>query len=322
MDDFSWGNTRVVVGDGKRKLIVSDDKAFDPESIPQRRWGEYEADLASAGVLNAPPPNMNPTASSSREEERMTMYSRQSQVMMSNQMRVGSMYGYPVSAIGFSAGGPPNPHYAAMGGSTRSATPAAMVGITGANGVADQQRYSMAATAMAMQQPMDTIRSHVVSMYANNVTDYATVRSPSPAVTSSAGQLALTMAAAPLATQSMSYEHAAVGGLDISGVASMPEMAIHQQQQQQQQQQQRPMSFAPAPSYPGIGTLSDLGTFASSPSDSQLVEAIRKILGAADLNSLTKKKVRQQLCQEFNKDLTTRKDFISDTVDRILSGNM
>ncbi|KAJ1893213.1 hypothetical protein LPJ81_005410 [Coemansia sp. IMI 209127] len=244
----------------------------------------------------------------------MTMYSRQSQVMMSNQMRVGSMYGYPASASGFSAGGPLNPHYATMGGSTRSATPAAM-GITGANGVADQQRYSMAATAMAMQQPMDTIRSHVVSMYGNNATDYTAVRSPSPAVTSSAGQLALTMAAAPLTTQSMSYEHAVVGGLDISGVASMPEMAIHQQQQ-------RPMSFAPTPSYPGIGNLNDLGSFASSPSDAQLVEAIRKILGAADLNSLTKKKVRQQLCQEFNKDLMPRKDFISDTVDRILSGNM
>ncbi|KAI7827241.1 family 2 glycosyltransferase, partial [Kickxella alabastrina] len=36
MDDFSWGNTRVVVGDGKRKLIVSDDKPFNPNSILQR----------------------------------------------------------------------------------------------------------------------------------------------------------------------------------------------------------------------------------------------------------------------------------------------
>ncbi|ORX72412.1 hypothetical protein DL89DRAFT_282476 [Linderina pennispora] len=74
-DDFSWGNTRVVVGDGKRKIIVNDDKPFDPASIPQRRWMEYENELASAGVLNAPPPNMNP---GSREDERQSMYSSQS----------------------------------------------------------------------------------------------------------------------------------------------------------------------------------------------------------------------------------------------------
>ncbi|KAJ2002856.1 hypothetical protein H4R26_003391 [Coemansia thaxteri] len=76
MDDFSWGNTRVVVGDGKRKLIIEDDKPFDPASIPQRRWAEYEAALAGAGVLNAPPPNMNPLADSSREDDRGTMFSR------------------------------------------------------------------------------------------------------------------------------------------------------------------------------------------------------------------------------------------------------
>ncbi|KAJ2546337.1 hypothetical protein EV175_005638 [Coemansia sp. RSA 1933] len=210
-------------------------------------------------------------------------------------MRVGSMYGYPASAGGFSTGGPANPQYTAMG-SSRSATPAGM-------GAADQQRYSIAATAMTMQQPMDTIRSHVVSVYGNNSADYAVMRAPSPVITPSAGHI--------LATQSMSYEHAVVGGLDTSGVASMPNMAIHQQ---------RPMSFAPAPSYPGNGVHQNDAS--NSPSDARLVEAIRQILGAADLNSLTKKKVRQQLCQEFKTDLTARKDFISDTVDRILSGNL
>ncbi|KAJ1931942.1 hypothetical protein FBU59_006539 [Linderina macrospora] len=101
-DDFSWGNTRVVVGDGKRKIIVSDDKPFDPASIPQRRWVEYENELASAGVLNAPPPNMNP---GSREDERQSMYSSQSGPIS----RIGSAVGFvPVggtaSVPGSSAG--------------------------------------------------------------------------------------------------------------------------------------------------------------------------------------------------------------------------
>ncbi|KAJ2881403.1 hypothetical protein IWW38_005804, partial [Coemansia aciculifera] len=90
MDDFSWGNTRVVVGDGKRKIIIKDDKPFDPESIPQRRWSEYEADLAVAGVLNAPPPNMNPLADSSKEDDRGTMFSRVSAGVAGG---AGSRYG-------------------------------------------------------------------------------------------------------------------------------------------------------------------------------------------------------------------------------------
>ncbi|KAJ1728099.1 hypothetical protein LPJ72_005626, partial [Coemansia sp. Benny D160-2] len=88
MDDFSWGNTRVVVGDGKRKIIVEDDKPFDPESIPQRRWMEYEKELASAGVLNAPPPNMNPHAgSASKEEDRLSLYSSLSGAQLQQQQQ-------------------------------------------------------------------------------------------------------------------------------------------------------------------------------------------------------------------------------------------
>ncbi|CAG8983573.1 hypothetical protein HYALB_00009893 [Hymenoscyphus albidus] len=41
-DDFSWGNTRIVVGekDGK-KLVQIADEGFDPRSIPLQRWDDY-----------------------------------------------------------------------------------------------------------------------------------------------------------------------------------------------------------------------------------------------------------------------------------------
>jgi chitin synthase len=45
MDDFSWGNTRIVVGEKGQKLVVSDEGKFDPESIPRKRWEEYQAEL-------------------------------------------------------------------------------------------------------------------------------------------------------------------------------------------------------------------------------------------------------------------------------------
>ncbi|RMZ75637.1 hypothetical protein DV738_g5399, partial [Chaetothyriales sp. CBS 135597] len=40
-DDFSWGNTRIVIGEkGDKKVIVQEDM-FDPRSIPLQRWDDY-----------------------------------------------------------------------------------------------------------------------------------------------------------------------------------------------------------------------------------------------------------------------------------------
>ena len=48
MDDFSWGNTRVVTGEAGRQIVVSDEGKFDPKSIPRKRWKEYQAELWDA----------------------------------------------------------------------------------------------------------------------------------------------------------------------------------------------------------------------------------------------------------------------------------
>ncbi|KAK5673914.1 Chitin synthase, class 8, partial [Elasticomyces elasticus] len=45
MDDFSWGNTRVITGESGRKVIISDEGKFDPDSIPKKKWDEYQAEL-------------------------------------------------------------------------------------------------------------------------------------------------------------------------------------------------------------------------------------------------------------------------------------
>ncbi|RCI00762.1 hypothetical protein CU098_005012, partial [Rhizopus stolonifer] len=47
-DDFSWGNTRVVVGDkGKKVAVSADDDKFDPKTIPTMKWSEYEQQVLS-----------------------------------------------------------------------------------------------------------------------------------------------------------------------------------------------------------------------------------------------------------------------------------
>lgn len=39
MDDFSWGNTRLVVGDGaNKKVIIDDDEKFDESMIPLKKF--------------------------------------------------------------------------------------------------------------------------------------------------------------------------------------------------------------------------------------------------------------------------------------------
>lgn len=48
MDDFSWGNTRVVTGEKGRQVVVSDEGKFDPKSIPKKRWEDYQAELWEA----------------------------------------------------------------------------------------------------------------------------------------------------------------------------------------------------------------------------------------------------------------------------------
>ena len=45
-DDFSWGNTRIVMGEkGQMKKVVADEGKFDPKSIPMMTWDEYEEGL-------------------------------------------------------------------------------------------------------------------------------------------------------------------------------------------------------------------------------------------------------------------------------------
>ena len=45
MDDFSWGNTRVVTGEKGRQVVISDEGKFDPSTIPKKKWEEYQAEL-------------------------------------------------------------------------------------------------------------------------------------------------------------------------------------------------------------------------------------------------------------------------------------
>ncbi|TPX46496.1 chitin synthase [Synchytrium endobioticum] len=44
-DDFSWGSTRVVMGEGKKFVYEKDVEEFDPSSVALRKFGDYESEI-------------------------------------------------------------------------------------------------------------------------------------------------------------------------------------------------------------------------------------------------------------------------------------
>lgn len=69
MNDFSWGNTRVVVGEkGEKKVVFEEMEAFDISQIPHVTWEEHKASSASIPTASqpAPAPRARPASTSSR----------------------------------------------------------------------------------------------------------------------------------------------------------------------------------------------------------------------------------------------------------------
>ncbi|KAJ2763132.1 hypothetical protein IWQ57_005634, partial [Coemansia nantahalensis] len=113
-DDFSWGNTRMVVGDGKKVKYVAEVEEFDPASIPLRKWDEYEEDILHNGPAKA-----------RMDDLRSEMSSRAS--MYFGQMRPGSVAGsvYGVSGYGYYHNAGANMQLATAGD---AAIPVGMIG--------------------------------------------------------------------------------------------------------------------------------------------------------------------------------------------------
>lgn len=43
-DNFTWGTTRIVIGEkGNKQIVALDDEGFDPRSVPLQRWDDYAA---------------------------------------------------------------------------------------------------------------------------------------------------------------------------------------------------------------------------------------------------------------------------------------
>ncbi|CAG8524184.1 2003_t:CDS:2, partial [Racocetra persica] len=53
-DDFSWGNTRMVVGEkGKKQIITTNEEKFDESMVPKKKWADYEQEMWEVGTTES-----------------------------------------------------------------------------------------------------------------------------------------------------------------------------------------------------------------------------------------------------------------------------
>ncbi|KAL1957463.1 hypothetical protein VTO42DRAFT_6031 [Malbranchea cinnamomea] len=109
-DNFSWGNTRIVIGEkGDKRVVAVDDEGFDPRSIPLQRWDDY-------ALANNLPGRRGNNMPGQEKAYRGGGYSDDTGMEMEDMRSVYSSV-KPASTIltGFPAQGPHNTPYVAPG---------------------------------------------------------------------------------------------------------------------------------------------------------------------------------------------------------------
>ncbi|KAF5334215.1 hypothetical protein D9611_014324 [Ephemerocybe angulata] len=299
MDEFSWGNTRLVVGEGKeKKVIINEDEKFDESMIPLKKFSEYEAEAWETGSKHSddtgyqsqaqtrsrshgPPRSRGESPHNYQQGSQAGDYYRDTNVTYNNNsnpnLRLGgsqlshSNYSHPQLPMPVTGGfGAPQLPFMPFPGGPGSAAgseyggmpPAAMMGYQNTGSV-----YGMA--------PRNTMM---------------------PNMFGGGGGFGGGMMGG------------SAGDSSQQGVPMAPFA---------QAQANRPMSmFSMATSVnPFAGPSTN-----ANPTDEELFNALRNYLSTQDLMSVTKKTAREAIMAKFPRaDLTGKKEFLNQSIDRILS---
>ncbi|KAI8047960.1 chitin synthase-domain-containing protein [Gilbertella persicaria] len=298
-DDFSWGNTRVVVGDQQRKIIVTDEEKFDEKMIPMKKWSVYEQELWEMGSHASGQTGMTGNTYSSYNKGGIVPPGYDARSQYSGSVAGGDFDYYRDSKIGEKLGR--NTRQSSYAYNT--AGPGSVVGSEyGSNNMIPMGDYgnrSMMATpppGMPMR-PMSYASADYMSqiqpmmgpnMYNNPMSfDPNTMGAPSPAFNQ--GQ------------RNSSFDH----------VSTFSSHMINQQPAEYD----IPMGNVSQVSVPPMMP-------AGFPADDEILHEIRNILATADLMSITKKQVREQLSQIFGCDMSFKKEFINSSIEQILQGHL
>ncbi|KAG6917556.1 hypothetical protein DXG01_002025 [Tephrocybe rancida] len=284
MDEFGWGNTRLVIGEGKeKKVIKNEDEKFDDSMIPLKKFSEYEAEAWETGSRHSDGTGYTQSQSrrpaGSREESPHTYqqasqsgdYYRDTNLTYNDNsnpnLRLGgsqqshsnvshhqpSQHGVPQLPFMPFGGGPGS----VAGGSDYGGMPMGM----------PQMPYQNTGSMYGMMGPGMAMNPMMSNMFGGSM---------------SGSQSGFAPPSAP-----------ALGG------------------------QQRPISnFSLATT---VNPFAGPST-STNPTDDELFNALRNYLSTQDLMTVTKKTAREAIMARFPKaDLSSRKEFLNHSIDTILS---
>ncbi|KAG0265994.1 hypothetical protein BG011_003644 [Mortierella polycephala] len=356
-DDFSWGNTRMVVGEtaNAKKVVIlgDDDEPFDEKMIPMKKWSVYEQEMwemdstgsqeskgtvvsyrskiseAAPGMAHGVPPmGMIPHSFAGSQEDltareyyrdtnviqQMQQYgsnpilqqyqhqqqSQQQQNRYHEEMRRTSISSVPRSVI--------NAGIASRG--TASPGPGTRGGTNSVYGAPYGHRFqesnpefeSSQQLQQPYQQPMSVVHSPMAiyspmqRMSVGNPIGGPMMAGPGMGPFAAPGR--------PIIGGSQFGSGSVVGtpfdvGFDShTRSGSISSTGVGQ---------------------PIVAGVAMMGS--DQPTDDQLTNEIQNILATADLMSITKKQVRERLMAFFGVDLTQRKEYINEVIERVLEKN-
>ncbi|TFK47006.1 glycosyltransferase family 2 protein [Heliocybe sulcata] len=289
MDDFSWGNTRLVIGEGNnKKVVMNDDEKYDESMIPLKKFSEYEAEAWETG---------------SRYSDETHKTGRTGQTGYSGKPRSHSRA--PISRDG--SPGPADDYYRNTNMINSSSSR-----LRNQPSQPQMSQYGGQAPSMygapAPHLPFMPFGGGPGSVHGS---EFGAPMMPPLGYQPTGSGYAMPMAAGPRNTMMTNYNMFGGDGSQ-SGFAPPPSIPALGAQQ-------RPMST--------FSLATSVNPFAQAPpsqdpnpTDEDLFNALRLYLSTQDLMTVTKKTAREAIQARFPKaDLTSRKEFLNESIDKILS---
>ncbi|KAI8320717.1 hypothetical protein GQ54DRAFT_290808 [Martensiomyces pterosporus] len=305
-DDFSWGNTRVVVGESGRKHIYTvDNEKFDKSTIPMRKWSDYEHDLmweaqsqaqsqyamSEAGSkLGGGAMAIRPGSAVGNVPKSMAGYASN---LGTNSVYNDNGYGYNTMGINNMTVGTVRPggafDYMSASGHALPMQQPPVPGSVAANAY-EMVPMSGGPIGGGFGQPrMSTVSSSIIDPRMSQASGNPFMQ---PGVAPLDPRMSAAYSVASLGSASQPMMGGMDAGLNIYGGASAADPSLAAQPQHQQQ-------------------------WPSSVSDEQIASHVAEIIATADLMTITKKQVREQIMVRFGMqadEAKSRRDFINQCI--------
>ncbi|KAG0297870.1 hypothetical protein BGZ96_004521 [Linnemannia gamsii] len=389
-DDFSWGNTRMVVGEtgnAKKVVILGDDEeTFDEKMIPMKKWSVYEQEMWEIDSVGS-------------HESKGTVVSYRSKISEQHGpgnggmgLDIGPVPASPMSAVARSVqGGMSLPvHHLSVSGSQDDLASNGHEYYRDTNVIQKQQQQQQYSGNTMLQQYQNQYHRHQgsrsslafdedmrrasVSSLPRSVVNLGMIprHAPSPSVGGSGGvgpyghryqesnvgydspqqfpPHSMPMQSSPMVMYNhghrmsissqpgimpvmgipgpVPYAGSAVPSLRGGGGSQYGSGSVvgapldvgyhahggHGHAQQGHGHHMRSGSTASA----GVVQFVPPTMGSDQPTDEELANEIQNVLATADLMSITKKQVRERLMAFFGVDLTSRKEYINEVIERVL----